>query len=396
MIKPMQLSQVNKLNLSNFLTGLVFWYGIEKLFMTSIGIDAVGIGIVTAVSLGFNLLFDIPAGMLADRWSRKGVLMISALSLAAASLVLGSSKSLNLYIAGYLLYGLYVVATSGTYQAIMYDSLHELGKHDQYSKLAGRSYALFLAGAGVANVLSGFIASSHGLRLPFMISVVPCIINIVVLASLTEPAKHKTENKERIIPQLKEASLALAKVRLLRGLAIIMCTLTIVELFKADFGQLYILRYVSKPEVLGLLWAAYAFTWSLGSLIAHRLHARLNTLVILSVAPLLLMAFIDNWFSLVLFMVQAVASAALFNQIETRIQDATPSHVRASVLSVLTSVGRMVSIPASFLLGWLIRSQSAFWGLRFVAGIATLALIYWFFLKQELSTLDKQLSSNVG
>ncbi len=67
-------SQIPKIYLSNFLTGLVFWYGIEKLFMRSIGIDAVGVGIATAVFIGFNLIFDIPAGILADKWSRKGML----------------------------------------------------------------------------------------------------------------------------------------------------------------------------------------------------------------------------------------------------------------------------------------------------------------------------------
>jgi len=58
-----------KLYLANFFIGLIFWYGIEKLFMQTIGIDATQIGIVIAAVLGFNLLFDIPSGIIADRWS---------------------------------------------------------------------------------------------------------------------------------------------------------------------------------------------------------------------------------------------------------------------------------------------------------------------------------------
>lgn len=37
----MKMTRIHKLYISNFLTGLVFWYGIEKLFMRSIGIDAI-------------------------------------------------------------------------------------------------------------------------------------------------------------------------------------------------------------------------------------------------------------------------------------------------------------------------------------------------------------------
>jgi MFS family permease len=173
----MKITRIHKLYISNFLTGLVFWYGIEKLFMRSIGIDAVGVGIATAVFLVFNLICDIPAGILADRWSRKGVLIISALSLAACSLILGSSHGLLLYAIGELFYGMYIVSTSGTYNAMTYDILHEENRADQYSKIAGRAYALFLAGAGVANIASGFIANHFSYRTTYFITIISCLLN---------------------------------------------------------------------------------------------------------------------------------------------------------------------------------------------------------------------------
>jgi MFS family permease len=385
----MKLSQIHKLYISNFLTGLVFWYGIEKLFMTGIGIDAVGVGLVTAVVLAFNLIFDIPSGILADKWSRKGVLFISAIALAICSVILGYSNGLLLYSLGYLFYGVYVVSTSGTYQAIIYDTLHEEGRAEQYSKLMGRAYALFLVGAGVANVLSGFLANTFTYRTVFFITVFSCLVNAIVILSLREPKFHKAEQKERILKQLGSVTKAIAGLKLLRILAIVMTTLAVVELFKGDFGQLYMLRYVSEPQLIGLLWAAYAFTWAFGSFIAHRYRARLNTLVIASVMPLILMAFIDNEFSLLLFMVQAVANAALFLQIETRIQENTPSSVRASILSVLSAAGRAISIPASFVLGWLFREYDELWALRFVAVVAGITLLYWWWSSRGVSKADK-------
>jgi predicted MFS family arabinose efflux permease len=386
-------SNIKKLYVSNFLVGLVFWYGIEKLFMQGIGIDAVGVGITIAVLLGFNLVFDIPSGVLADRWSRKGMLFVAVTAMAICSVILGTSHSLTPYLIGYLFYGVYVVSTSGTYQAIMYDSLHEVGRAKQYSKIMGRAYALFLAGSGVANVLSGFISHTFSYQTVFFLSVIPCVLNILVIASLREPKFHKAEQKEKMFAQIKDASKTIANISLLRSLAIIMSALTIVELFKGEFGQLYMLRYMSAPQVLGLLWAAYAFTWSLGSLLAHKFHARLNTLVIATVLPLVAMSFIDNWFSLVLFMVQATAAAALLNQIETRIQDATPSAVRASILSVLSSIGRAISIPASFAIGWLIREYNAYWALRGVTIVAVIVLLYWLWVSRKESQANKPIAA---
>jgi MFS family permease len=385
----MRLTQIQKLYLSNFLTGLVFWYGIEKLFMTSIGINAVGVGTATAIFLAFNLIFDIPSGILADKWSRKGMLFVSAVSLAVCSVILGLSNGLEMYIVGYLFYGVYVVSTSGTYQAITYDSLHDEGRADQYSKVVGRAYALFLAGAGVANVASGFIANHFSYSTTFFVTVISCVLNALLILSLKEPAFHKDEKKERVIKQLGQTIKTLANTKLLRSLAIVMSALAVVELFKGEFGQLYMLRYVTEPQLIGLLWAAYAFTWSIGSLIAHRFRTRLNTLVVLTTLPLVFMSFIDNWFSLVLFMVQAVASAALLNQIETRVQENTPSSVRASVLSVLSALGRAIAIPSSFVLGWLFTQYDALWALRFAAVIAAFTLLYWFWASRSIPKANK-------
>jgi MFS family permease len=136
-------------------------------------------------------------------------------------------------------------------------------------------------------------------------------------------------------------------------------------------------RYVTALQAMGFLWAAYAFAMALGSFVAHHFRTRLTTLVAYTTLPYVCMAFIDHWLALVLFMIQAVAAAALLNQIETRIQENTESHVRTSVLSVVSTAGRILTIPASFFIGWLMRDFGALWAVRFVAAILVIILLYW-------------------
>jgi MFS family permease len=304
----MKITNIHRLYLSNFLTGLVFWYGIEKLFMQSIGINAIGIGAATAAVTIFLVLFDIPAGILADKWSRKGMLILSALALAICSFILGSSKGLTTYIIGDLFFGLYVVSTSGTYGAIMYDTLHEEEKTDHYSKINGIAYGLFLAGAGVGNVASGFLSHHYSYSTAYYLTIISCLLNIVVILGIKEPTFHKTLNKERILRQIGVTLLSISKVRLLRSLTIVLTLLSIAELFKLEFGQLYMLRYVTAPQAVGILWAIYAFAMSISSLIAHKLRSHLNLLVVFASIPYILMSFIDSSLSLVLFMVHPLGS----------------------------------------------------------------------------------------
>lgn len=383
------MTRIQKLYLSNFLTGLVFWYGIEKLFMRSIGIDAIGIGVATAFLSVFNLITDIPAGILADKWSRKGMLMISTIALLIADIVLGTSHGLPQYILGYAFYGINIVSTSGTYQAIIYDGLHEEQRSSEYSKVMGRAYALFLVGAGVANIFSGFIAHRFGLPATYFVTTVSCLLNCLVIASIVEPKFHKPEHKEGAIRHVHAVSSLLARQQFVRRLAIVMSALGIVEAFKIDFGQLYFLRYESRAQVIGLLWAVYAFTWALGSALAHRWRLSLTPLVVATVAPLVGMALLDSPLSLALFMVQAVASATLLNQGETQIQNHTPSAVRASVLSVLSVAGRVVSIPAILLYGWIFNHFGAFVAVRCAAAAGIGVLLYWLFSVRNVSDVEE-------
>jgi MFS family permease len=351
--------------------------------MQHIGISAEGVGVASAVYLIGNLLLDVPAGILADHWSRKGVLGLSTLSMIGCVLVLGTSHGLWQYLLGYLLYSGYMVTTGGTYQALIYDCLHEEGQSKHYSKIVGRAFALFLAGAGLANLASGFLAHRFGFRFDYFVTIVPCVLNAGILLTIREPQFHKAERKERLITGFAASVRQLWGAHSLRILVIASSVLFAVDIFKQDFGQLYMQRYVSTPEVIGILWAAYAFTWSLGSLVAHRMHQHVDALWFLTVAPLVVMSLWDSRWSLGLFMVQAVAAAALTNQIETRVQHSTSSGVRTSVLSLLTTGGRALAVPASLGIGWLITSYSVIIALRATTVVAIGMLLFWTYNRRK-------------
>src|ERR1700733_15307254 len=80
------------------LQGCVLWYAVEKLFMRSIGFDDAGIGIMVAFYSAIMLLVETPSGILADRWSRKGVLIIGSFLLAGSSLGGGVSHGVAMYL----------------------------------------------------------------------------------------------------------------------------------------------------------------------------------------------------------------------------------------------------------------------------------------------------------
>jgi MFS family permease len=375
--RNLPITNVEKLYLSNFLTGLVFWYGIEQLFLQSIGINTILMAVNISVLALFNFVFDIPSGLLADKWSRKGTLMISAVALALSSFAYGVSTGIFTVLLATVLYGVYIVTTSGTYQALMYDSLHEQNRSDQYSKYFGRSYALFLIGATVGNVASGYIAGMTSFQVNFFVTVISCLVNMAVIASIVEPKFHKPIEDKSIVKQLGSATIIIIKKVPLMILVTITALLGVIGVFTMDYGQIYMSRYVSEVEYIGLLWAVYAFALALGNLFAHYFRNHLYIPVVLSVLPILGMTQFDSLVSVGFIFIHAFGAAALANQIDTRIQEHTPSHLRASITSVIGQLSRIIAIPASFMYGWLIFNNGVLAAVWMSATVVLLISTIW-------------------
>src|SRR5687767_10713451 len=146
------LKNVYKLYALNLLVGIVFWYPIEKLFLTEIGAGPFGVSINALIFLVTLIIFDVPSGVLADKWKRKYTLLLALACFIAACLMGGMSHTWPQYLPMNILLGGFVVLTSGTFQAMMYDSLRDIDRQQEYDRHQGRSYALFLTGLGLSSL----------------------------------------------------------------------------------------------------------------------------------------------------------------------------------------------------------------------------------------------------
>ena len=92
--------------------GLSLWVPVEKLFLSTIGFDAASIGIMAAAYAAVVPILEIPSGILADRWSRRGVLIIANVALAASAVVGGLSTNVATYMVAALLLGVFFARRS--------------------------------------------------------------------------------------------------------------------------------------------------------------------------------------------------------------------------------------------------------------------------------------------
>ncbi len=335
---------VLRLRIAHFFLGMMFFYGIEQLFLDKIIGDSSTRAFVTIVFTASLLVFDIPAGMLADKFGRKKSLLAACVAQTAGLLVMGLSSSLMFYLLGSILYGLFVSLMNGAVQAFLYDYLALRHQKKLYAKLQGSMYATLLIGVGIANVCSGFIAHRYGLRAPYLLGIIPSILAATAVYGLVEPPLQK----QAVAKWYKHLHGVTLEIRshpriIIFGLQFIISSVLLLTI--GEFGQIYILSFGVGTVALGIIWAIDAVFAAGGRYFAHRLQ-RFPTVTIIGFV-LILSVFIltHNKLGILLFWLFYGWNQAVLNVAETEIQDETKSSMRATMFSTVSFVANACAIP---------------------------------------------------
>ena len=348
-----------------FFHAFVLWYAIEKLFMRSIGFDDAGISLMVAAYSALMLIAETPSGIMADRWSRKGTLMVASVLLSIASLICGLASEPVLYIVGALAWGTFFSMYSGTYDSIIYDTVkEETGSGDLYEKYFGRFRFIDSLGLISGALVGGACAALFGLEWTFLLSVPLGIGSLIALWLFKEPKLHKEGQHDSVVAHVRETfRLVLGQPVLLPLVGLIVAViLALVMVY--EFNQLWLIALNTPPAWFGV---AVSITMAASGVAGYVVSkAKNKKLVKLWLHAGLLLS------ALALTVVPhiAFASAALFTFAFTGVclnilamrdlHDVLPSRVRAGASSSLSSLARIFVIPVSLLFGTISATVNVF------------------------------------
>lgn len=346
------------LYLAAFCQGFILWHAIEKLFMRDIGFSDGEIGLVVALASLATFLTEVPSGLLADRWSRKGVLILASVCLAFGSLIAGSTHNVPNFITAACLWGVFYAFYSGTYEAIVYDLLlEETGSPEHFETYFGR-IKLFDAMALVASSLvGGLLATGINLRTPFLATILPALIGIVALVAFREPHLHKFRDNGPITSHFKHTFAAVLRSRSTLPLVFISILIAIIIQVIYEFDQLWLIALSAPMALFGVMNALTLSSSGIGGLLVNRIpviHSPRNVLIalLLMLMSTLALTGIHNLpatiFALFVVSVTAATMGIVYSKL---LHDELDSNIRASCSSVVSTLARIVIIPVALTFG---------------------------------------------
>jgi MFS family permease len=223
------------------LQGFMLWVPAEKLFMSEIGFDATAVGVMAAAYAAVVPIIEVPSGILADRWSRRGVLIVASTALALCALVGGLSTDVPTYILSALILGVFFAMHSGTLDSIVYDMvLEETGHSDTFEHCLGRVRLTESIALVSGSLLGGWIASLASTRLTYFLTIPFAVLSVLAYLRFHEPRLHKAGEPTSLRRHLAVTYRTLTRRgRLLPIITLAVLTSLILQLI-LEFGPLWL------------------------------------------------------------------------------------------------------------------------------------------------------------
>ena len=157
------------------LSELVPYYPLYALLFLDTGLSEAQVSFLFALWSVTAFVAEVPTGALADRWSRRGALVLASVLQAAAFVVWTAAPGFGAFAVGFVVWGLGGALMSGSSEALVYDELAALDAQGAFVRVHGWMTAAELLVQVPTAFLAGALFALGGYPLVGWFSVGSCL-----------------------------------------------------------------------------------------------------------------------------------------------------------------------------------------------------------------------------
>ena len=365
-----------------FLMSLSITRGFWMIYLASKGMSLVQLGILEGMFHVTSFIMETPTGAIADLFGRKFSRILSRFFLIADALLCFYGTSFAHFALAFMLCAIGWNLESGAGDALVYDSLVELGEEGNYMKVNGRietTYQIAQAGGLAIGGLIAGISYEYLYYGQILIIAASAAVALLFTETRVGRTKEQTEDKSGLIACLKKQYVDSFKIIKGNNRLIYMITfLNILGVFTTTtffYMQIYCKENGMKENTIGIVFAISCILGAIGGLSAHRVEAFVKERKLLFSLPIIFMVLLWGmiWFktALITFIVIAMFDSLMYVVYFDYVNRLIPSAERATLLSfssMVFSFFMVLIFPVFGKIGDLLGLNYAF---GFVACIAT-------------------------
>lgn len=165
-----------------------------------------------------QVLSEVPTGLISDMVGRKRTMIFGGIASSLSVVCYIFAQDAALIFIGAALGGITRAFYSGNNDAMLYDTLVEAGREQDYRDVSGRTSSMFQVAGAASAITGGILAAGLGYRAVLIASLFPQIACIGVALLMTNPKPHLIES--RPFSHLRESAALIWRNPRLRFLAL--------------------------------------------------------------------------------------------------------------------------------------------------------------------------------
>ncbi len=393
-------TQYYKFCLYGFLKNLRFFDAFIILFFRENGLTFFQIGALYSFREIIIQIFEIPSGIIADSWGRRKAMILALAAYIVSFILFYNSDTFHFFLSAMFLFAIGEAFRSGTHKAMIVDYLNQNSWQNHKSQYYGQTRSWSQMGSALAALGGMAIVFGSGIyKTIFLVSVIPYLINLVLIWTYPKELDGKVNNKSHKKPlenfknTFHDTKLAFQKTSLIRS---IFSSSLFIAIFKSekDYIQPMIKSMVIASPLLlsftgfadvqkealfigGIYFFIFILT-SLSSRNAYRFENRLKSLsrpvnaIYLFTAFTIILSgilfYLDyNSYAIIIFLGLFIAQNLRRPLMLSYLSEKIPVNILATGLSVESQLKTVIIAMLSPLLGWIIDVYSLGGGI-FVGG----------------------------
>jgi len=375
-------NNINKNYIYTLLQNIDLTRGIWMIYLAGKGMSLTQLGLLEMVFHITSFLMEVPTGAVADIFGRRiSRILGRVLSLVSVVILLAAD--------GFLWFAISFVFTalsfnleSGAGEALIYDSLKEIGEEDRYMKISGRKEVFYQA-AEVISFLAGGYMATKSYNIAFAITIIIGAAAVLQSFSFKEPTigrkKGEQKGKNIFLNQLKE-SLRVVKsnpriVSLIVFTEIILTFCTCIFFYLQNFMK----GYGYNEAIIGVVYAASFVAAALAASWVYKIERVIKKQGILLIIPFVTVACL--WgialspYHFIFFILLTITEEIVFIAMSDYINKMIPSENRATILSFSSMIFSFFMITVFPLVGLLGDRYSLSFAIKCLGGLGIVFVI---------------------
>ncbi|KPU45519.1 major facilitator superfamily protein [Oxobacter pfennigii] len=372
---------INKNYIYTLLQNTDFTRGIWMIYLAQKGMSLTQLGFLETIFHITSFTMEVPTGAIADIFGRRASRILGRIASLISVIILLMANSFVWFAISFVFTALSYNLESGAGDALIYDSLKEIGEEYEYMKVSGRKEVFYQTAGAISFLVGGYLASKN-YDIAFILTLIIGTVAIVVSLTFKEPSIGRMEAghpEEKIFIKVLKESIGVVKCNpkiimfaLITQIIMALCTCVFY------YFQNYLKADGYNETLIGVIYALSALIPALIAPNIHRIEKRIKEKGMLILMPTMTVfclwgvAFLK--FHYIFFILLMISEGIIYISVSDYINKMIPSETRATVLSfesMVFSFFMIILFPVIGIVGDLYSLKIAF----ILLGILSTALV---------------------